>query len=254
MTVHLANLSDSVLVYALVFARTGAMIMLLPAIGQAGIPPRVRLVLALAISFALTPVVAHVYPQAGPKSAIGLGFLIAQEATAGILVGLMAQIIMSALNVAGALIAAQTGLSYAQSIDPAMGEQSAIVGTFLSMLGAVLIFSTDLHHLAIAAIQGSYTLIPPGAALPTNDMAELTIRLVSGAFGLGLQLAAPFIVFGFAVNSATGLLARMMPQLQVFFVAMPINILAGFMLLMLLIGTMMTVFLNFYTSQMGSFG
>src|ERR1700733_5611613 len=132
MTVHLANLSDSVLVYALVFARTGAMIMLLPAIGQAGIPPRVRLVLALAISFALTPVVAHVYPQAGPKSAIGLGFLIAQEATAGILVGLMAQIIMSALNVAGALIAAQTGLSYAQSIDPAMGEQSAIVGTFLS--------------------------------------------------------------------------------------------------------------------------
>jgi flagellar biosynthetic protein FliR len=174
--------------------------------------------------------------------------------TAGILAGLMSRIIMSALSVAGAVIAAQTGLSYAQSIDPSMGEQAAIVGNFLSMLGAVLIFATDLHHLAIAAIQGSYTLIPPGAALPTGDMAEMALRLVSGAFGLGLQLAAPFVVFAFAVNAATGLLARMMPQLQVFFVAMPINVLAGFMLMMLLLGSMMTVFLNFYATQMANFG
>jgi len=71
---------------------------------------------------------------------------------------------------------------------------------------------------------------------------------------LGLQLAAPFVVFAFAVNAATGILARMMPQLQVFFVAMPINVLAGFMLMMLLIGSMMTVFLNFYATQMANFG
>jgi len=254
MTVHLAHLTDRVFVYALVFARTGAMVMLLPSIGDAGIPSRVRLVLALAISFALTPIVAPNYPQTGISSAAGLAFMVAQEATAGLLVGLMSRIIMSALTVAGTLISMQTGLAYAQSIDPSMGEQSAIVGTFLSLLGAVLIFATDLHHLAIAAIEGSYALIPVGAPLPTNDMAELTLRLVTGAFGLGLQLAAPFIVFAFAVNSATGILARMMPQLQVFFVAMPINILVGFMLMMLLIGSMMTVFLNFYTAQMGSFG
>jgi len=59
-------------------------------------------------------------------------------------------------------------------------------------------------------------------------MAELTIRLVSGSFALGFQLAAPFLVFGFAVNAAFGVLARLMPQLQFFFVAMPINILVGF--------------------------
>jgi flagellar biosynthetic protein FliR len=254
MTVHLATLTDTVLIYALVFARTGAMVMLVPGLGNTGVPSTVRLVMALAISFALTPVVAHSYPQAAPQSAMKLIFLIAQEATAGLLVGLMSRIIVSALDVAGAVIAAQTGLSYAQSIDPSMGEQSAIVATFLSLIGAVMIFATDLHHLAIAAIQGSYVLIPPGAALPTNDMAELTVRLASSSFGLGMQLAAPFIVFGFAVNYGTGLLARMMPQLQVFFVAMPINILAGFMLLMLLIGTMMTLFLNYYAAQMGSFG
>jgi flagellar biosynthetic protein FliR len=254
MTVHLANLSGMVLVYALVFARTGSMIMLLPAIGEAGIPSRVRLALALAVSFAMTPVVAHLYPQEMPQSVMAFGLMLTQEITAGVLVGLMSRIIMSALSVAGTVIAMQTGLSYAQSIDPSMGEQAAIVGNLLSMLGAVLIFATDLHHLAIGAIQGSYTLIPPGASLPTGDMAELAVRLVSGSFGLGLQLAAPFIVFAFAVNAATGVLARMMPQLQVFFVAMPINVLVGFMLLSLLIGSMMTVFLNFYAAQMANFG
>jgi flagellar biosynthesis protein FliR len=254
MTVHLANLSGVVLVYALVFARTGSMIMLLPAIGDVGIPSRVRLGLALAVSFAMTPVVAHAYPQQIPPSVMAFGLMLIQETIAGLLVGLMSRIIMSALSVAGAVISMQSGLSYAQSIDPSMGEQAAIMGNFLSMLGAVLIFATDLHHLAIGAIQGSYTLIPPGAALPTSDMAELAVRLVTGSFGLGLQLAAPFIVFSFAVNAATGILARMMPQLQVFFVAMPINVLAGFMLMMLLIGSMMTVFLNFYAAQMANFG
>ena len=254
MTVHLANLSGMVLVYALVFARTGSMVMLLPAIGEAGIPSRVRLALALAVSFAMTPVVAHLYPQEMPQSVMAFGLMLSQEITAGVLVGLMSRIIMSVLSVAGAVIAMQTGLSYAQSIDPSMGEQAAIVGNLLSMLGAVLIFATDLHHLAIGAIQGSYTLIPPGASLPTGDMAELAVRLVSGSFGLGLQLAAPFIVFAFAVNAATGLLARMMPQMQVFFVAMPINVLVGFMLLTLLIGSMMTLFLNFYAAQMANFG
>ena len=85
-------------------------------------------------------------------------------------------------------------------------------------------------------------------------MAELTIRLVSAAFVLGFQLAAPFLVFGFALYAALGILAKLMPQLQVFFVAMPINILAGFLLMILLMGSMMTLFLNYFATQMGSFG
>ena len=253
MTIHLANLSGVVLVYLLVFARTGAMVMLLPAIGEAGVPPRVRLALALAVSFALVPVVSHNYADESASSIVALAVLIVKEIAAGILIGGMARIIMSALSTAGYLIATQTGLAYAQTIDPEMGEQGAIVGNFFAIMGAALIFATNLHHLAIGAIQGSYSLIPPGAPLPTDDMAELAVRLTSGTFALGLQLAAPFLVFGFAVSAAIGLLARLMPQLQVFFIAMPINILAGFFLMMLLLGSMMTLFLSYYADQMGHF-
>jgi flagellar biosynthetic protein FliR len=253
VVIHLANLSGILLAYLLGFSRIGAMVMLLPAIGDAVVPPMVRLVLALAITFAMAPVLSHYYPVTPPASVMSLALMIAKEVTIGLLIGVMATIIMSTLQVAGSIIASQIGLSYSQSFDPAFGGQDTSISNFMTLLGTVLIFATNLHHLAISAIIGSYHIMPPAANLPAADMARLSVRLVSASFGLGLQLAAPFIVFGFAVNVGFGFLAKMMPQLQVFFIAMPLNLLAGFFLMILLIGTMMTAFLNFFGTQMAHF-
>jgi flagellar biosynthesis protein FliR len=253
MHIHLPALAGIVLTYMLVFARVGAMIMLLPGLGTMGVPSRVRLVLALAVSFALTPTVQSAYPAIAPTTMVQLTILILQEVTCGVLVGAMASVIMSALQVAGFLIASQIGLSYAQTIDPTQNTQGAVVGNFMTLLGVVAIFATDMHHLAIGAIAGSYRLLPPGGHLPTGDMAQLVIQLVSGAFALGFQLAAPFLVLGFAVYAGLGVLARLMPQLQIFFVAVPINILAGFVIMLALLGSMITVFLNYYATSMAIF-
>jgi flagellar biosynthetic protein FliR len=254
MTITLSSLSGTVLVYLLVFARSGSMLMLLPPIGDANVPARIRLMVALALAFALAPTVASAYPATAPQSVAALILMIAQEITVGILIGTLARVTMSAITVAGTIIAAQTGLSYAEALDPTShGQQSVVISNFLSLLAVVLIFTTNLHHMAIGAVAGSYHLIPPGTALPTGDMAEMAIRIVSDSFLLGFQLAAPFLVFGFAVNAGFGVLARMMPQLQVFFVATPLNIMVGFVVMALLIGTMMTLFLNFYGAQMAAF-
>lgn len=253
MTVHLPALSGLILTYALVFARVGSMVMLLPAIGEMGVPARVRLVLAVAISFALTPQVQSNYPAAEPGTFLELARLVMQEVVAGILVGAMARIIMSALQVAGFLIATQTGLAYAQTVDPTQNTQGAVLGNFLTLLGTTMVFLTNLHHLAIGAIAGSYRMIPPGGRLPTEDMAQLVIGLVSSSFALGFQLAAPFLVFSFAVYCGLGVLAKLMPQLQVFFVAVPINIMCGFIILLAVVGTLMSVFLNYYAAQMAVF-
>jgi flagellar biosynthetic protein FliR len=253
MQIHLPALSGIILTYLLVFARVGTMIMLLPGFGTMGVPSRVRLVLALAIALALTPQVQSAYSNTAPASITELTLLVAQEVTCGLLVGAMAAIIMSALQVAGFLIASQIGLAYAQTIDPTQNTQGAVVGNFMTMLGVVAMFATNMHHLAIGAIAGSYRMLPPGAALPTADMAELVIRLVSGSFALGFQLAAPFLVFGFAVYAGLGILARLMPQLQIFFLAVPVNILAGFVILLALLGSMITVFLNYYSTSMAVF-
>jgi flagellar biosynthesis protein FliR len=253
MTIHLPALSGIILTYFLVFSRVGAMVMLLPSIGQAGVPTPVRLLLALAIALALTPQVQSAYPAVPPQSTVALVILIAQEATAGVLVGAMANIIMSALQVAGYLIATQIGLAYAQTIDPTQNTQGAVLGNFMTLLGTTLIFLTNLHHLAIGAIAGSYRMLPPGGHLPTGDMLQLVIQLISSSFALGFQLAAPFLVFGFAVYSGLGVLARLMPQLQIFFVAVPLNIMCGFLIMLALIGSLMTVFLTYYTNSMAVF-
>lgn len=253
MSIHIPELSGILLTYLLVFSRVGAMVMLLPAIGDMGVPARVRLLLALAIAFALTPQVQSYYPAVAPQTTVALVILIAAEVTAGILVGAMARIIMSGLQVAGYLIATQTGLAYAQTLDPTQNTQGAVLGNFMTILGTVLIFATDLHHLAIGAIAGSYKLLPPGGALPTADMAQLVTTMVSSSFALGFQLAAPFLVFGFAMYAGLGVLARLMPQLQIFFVAVPINIVCGFLLMLALLGSLMSVFLNYYGTQMAQF-
>jgi flagellar biosynthetic protein FliR len=186
MTVHLANLSSIVLVYALVFARTGAMIMLLPSIGDAGIPSRVRLALALAVSFAMTPVVAHAYPQEMPQSAMAFGLMLAQEVTAGS-GRTMSRIIMSALSVAGSVIATQTGLAYAQSVDPSMGEQAR-----LWEISFAAGYGPDLRHRSpiiwpSARSRAATHCCRPARRCPPGDMAELALRLVSGSFGLGFS-------------------------------------------------------------------
>jgi flagellar biosynthetic protein FliR len=253
MTIILPQLQGLVLAYMLTFARTGAMIMLLPVLGDAGVPVKVRLAFALAVSAALVSVTAKYYPT-GALPPLELALLIAREVTAGVLVGAMARLIMSALETAGYLIAAQTGLAFAQTFDPGQGTQGAMVSTFLSLLGALLVFESGLHYLAIGAIGGSYALMPPGGDLPTADMAQVTLNLVAGAFALGLQLAAPFLVFGLLIYVTLGVLSRLMPQMQIFFLSMPVNILTGFVLLMLLIGVMMNAFLDFFAAQMRLFG
>ncbi len=151
---------------------------------------------------------------------------------------------MSALNVAGAVIAQQLGLGFVTAIDPTQGQQGVLLGNFLTLLGVTMIFVTDLHYLIIAALNDSYALFRPGELPSLGDAAALTTNGVATAFKIGIQLSAPFLVFGLLFNLGLGVLSRMMPQMQVFFVAAPLSILVGFLMLIMVIGTMMTLFLG----------
>ena len=120
-----------------------------------------------------------------------------------------------------------------------------IVGNFLTLLEITLFFATDMHHLVIAALNDSYTLFEPGELPTTGDAAALITKTVAGAFRIGIQLSAPFIVFGLVFNIGLGILARLMPQIQVFFVGLPLSILIGLLFLLLLLGAMMSFFLEY---------
>jgi len=137
------------------------------------------------------------------------------------------------------------GLGFVTAVDPTQGQQGVIVGNFLSVLGITLIFAFDLHHLVIGALNDSYTLFRPGDVPMIGDVASLLSRTVASAFRIGVQLAAPFLVFGLLFNLGLGVLSRLMPQMQVFFVGMPLSILIGFIILFLVVGAMMTTFIDY---------
>ncbi|MBI4273732.1 MAG: flagellar type III secretion system protein FliR [Rhizobiales bacterium] len=230
--------------FMLVFARVGTMVMLLPGLGELSVPVRVRLTIALVLSAILLPLHRDAY-QIDLREFGPVLLMLGQELLIGAVLGLTARMTIAALQTAGSMVAQQMGLGFVTAIDPTQGQQIAIVGNFLTVLGITLVFATDLHYLVIAALNDSYRLFAPGAVLPVGDIAALVTRTMASAFRVGVQLSAPFLVFGLLFNVGLGVLARLMPQMQVFFVGLPLSILLGFLILLLVVGAMMGTFLDY---------
>jgi flagellar biosynthetic protein FliR len=227
----------------LIFARIGAIVMLLPGFGEPWVPPRIRLSFALAFAFAAGPMLAGRLP-AMPETAGALAGLVALEALIGLMIGMATRFLLAAGAVAGQVIGYQAGLAMAQSFDPSQGQQGALPATFINLVFMLLIFATNLHHLLLRAAAGSYEMMPAGAPPMFEDAAYWALGLFIDAFVIGVQIASPLIVFGLMFYLGLGVLSRLMPQAQIFFIAMPLNILVGFSILAMSLGAMALVWLE----------
>jgi flagellar biosynthetic protein FliR len=236
-------LPETAYFYLLIFSRVGAMLMLIPALGETSIPARMRLGFALVFAAVLYPLVSAQLPGL-PVDLPEIVVVVLHEVAVGLILGAIARLAVSGTQTAGAVIASSSGLSVAQAADPTNGGmQGALIGAFLSFLGIALIFATDLHHVALSAVHDSYMIFTPKEPLMFGDAAETVVDTVAGAFVIGVQMSAPFIVFGLVFNLGMGILSRLMPQLQVFFIAMPATVGVGLVLMALLLTMMMGLYL-----------
>ncbi len=233
----------------LIFARIGAATMLLPGFGELYVPTRFRLLLALLMAGLLTPVLGPSLP-ALPESPAALALMVMGEVLVGVFIGTLARILVAALEMAGMIVSLQTGLSAATMFNP-LAEQSSspLPSALYGMLGVVLIFVTDLDHLLLRAAVESYALFTPGALPPVGDFTETVTHFAAGSFRLAFEMAAPFIVIGLVFFVALGLIARMVPQLQVLFIAQPLQILGGLGLFAVVLLTGMRWFLTEFVQQ-----
>lgn len=242
-------LISDVYLFLAVFARIGAAVMVLPGFGELTVPVRVRLALALTLTFILYPLVANLLPTM-PADPFALAGLVGREVLIGIAIGALARIIVGGLQVAGNIIAYNSGLGSAQLFDPTAGQQGAITGAFLATMGVTLLFVTNMHHLMLQALVDSYQMFAPGAALPVGDFSDTAAHFVARSFAMGLQIAMPVVVVGVLIYIAMGLMARLMPQIQVFFIALPLQMLVAFVILAVTIGAGMLVFLDRFESSL----
>ncbi|POF28212.1 flagellar biosynthetic protein FliR [Roseibium marinum] len=254
MTVELNFLPDVVAAFMLMFARLGTMIMLLPALGESSIPMRFRLTIALALTLVLYPVAGPQYPAELTADPMRLLLLLGGELAIGFGIGLCARMITSVLQIAGVIVANQSGMAFALGTDIANeGQQGALYGNFLSILGITLVFVTDSHYLVIAALYDSFEIFPPGITPPVGDFSKNATETVAHVFSIAARVSAPFLVVGLVFYFGLGLLNKLMPQMQIFFIAMPVNIAIGLLMFMVLLTTMMMFYLEHFQQSLGKF-
>ncbi|TFI59608.1 flagellar biosynthetic protein FliR [Sphingomonas parva] len=234
--------------FLILFARVGAVLMLLPVFSEEAVPPRVRLLIAFGLSAGMWPIIAPKVSAAAQLDA-ALPAIIVAEVMVGLAMGLMVKIMFSAATMAGSIVSLQVGLSSVLVADPAMGGMSPLLSRFVAVAAAVVCMSLNVHHMWIGSIVQSYGTFPVGGLPPAEDFARLAVQVTTDATRLALSLAAPLIVYGILFNVALGLAARVAPSIQIFFIAQPLNLLLG----VALFATVLGVVLSTFAETMASF-
>ncbi len=238
--------------FMLTFCRIGAAIMVLPIFSASFVNVTLRLALALAISAVLTPQVMGTFPPM-PDNVLNLFLLFGLEIAIGIFLGLIPVFLLSALELAGSNIGLSLGFSNAAMFDPVNNSQSMLTNTFLSYVAILMILALNMHYLMLAAVFDSYSLFVPGKGVILGDMTDFLAQTLTAAFKIGFEISAPFVVFSIILNVGMGILSRLMPQLNVLFLVMPMQSFFGLALLMMVIPTIMICVLGYLEEGLVSF-
>ncbi|MCD6034917.1 MAG: flagellar biosynthetic protein FliR [Rickettsiales bacterium] len=226
--------------------------MVMPGIGESYIPPRVRLLASLTISLVLLPTLTPVLPSM-PSDVPSLFLDVGGEITIGAFIGLLTRMFISVMHMAGMIIAYQSGLASAVMFDPTSESQGTTIGNFMALTAVALLMITDFHHLMLYALRDSYHVFAPGAKLPVGDMAETATATLADAFLIALQFSSPHIVIGLLLYLTAGLMSRVMPNMQVFFILMPLQILLSIFVMAVTLSGGMLWYIGHMQEQIGIF-
>jgi flagellar biosynthetic protein FliR len=236
----------------LIFTRIGAGVMMMPGLGEGSVSTRARLLISLAIAVLMTPILMDFMPKV-PASPLSLGILLTGEIFIGAMIGTVARFLMSTLHIAGTIISTQSSLAMATQFDPTQATQGSLIGNFMSVTAVVVMFAVDLHLVMLRGLSDSYTLFMPGDFPPIEDFAGYLTMLLSEVFEIAFQLSAPIVVIGLLLYYAGGVLSRLMPSVQVFFIIMPLQIFISLTILMVVFGAIIMNYTHFFADMFGGF-
>jgi flagellar biosynthetic protein FliR len=211
----------------LVFARLGTAFGRFPGIGSPYLFGRGKLLFALTVTFVMLPNLSPYLPKFSDNFSLNVGYL-AIEILIGIIISIAARIYFESLHFVGQIISLQSGLGSASFFDPQQRSQVTLFSNFMLLIVIVFIFASNTHYLFIQAVSDSYIKFPPGELVDTGDLSKFVSYVVNDSFILSFKIASPFLVVSLAILTGSGLLARIMPNLQVFFVVTPAQILVMF--------------------------
>ena len=204
------------------------------------------------VSLLLTPVLSPYIPEF-PETLEPLFTVLISEIFIGLFFGAIMRLVFMILSVAGTILAFMSGFSNALIFNPALSDQGILQAVFLTLLGIFFVFVTNTHHFLLSGLVETYQLFPPTNPPPLGDFASSFTTYFSKSFNLGVQISFPFIVSALVFFTAVGLLSRLMPQLQIFFIAMPLQIIIGSIVFIATMGTILIYFVDILRNAIMTF-
>jgi flagellar biosynthesis protein FliR len=245
-------LVSNLFAFFLVFCRMGSAIMVLPGFGEAYVPARIRLLLAAMFSLLLAPVIHNI--PAMPNDIFRLFNILLAEILIGIFLGGISRILISAIHMGGMIIAYQSSLASAVTQDLTLSQaQGTSLGNLLGVSAMVMLFATDLHHLILRGLADSYILFTVGKFPQVDDFANHATLLINSSFHMAMKIAAPHIVIGLMIYLGAGIIARLMPNIQIFFLLMAPQLLISFFILMISASAIMLWYMEFIKNSLSMF-
>ena len=214
-------------VFLLLLTRVSGIFIISPFFGSMNVPVYFRAGIALAISVVLFPVVDSIGMDAPPAGLWLYSAAVLAELFIGWLIGFVAYVAFSAIHFAGKVMDMQVGFAMVNVMDPTSGQQIPLIGSFLYNLSVIVFLAVNGHHMLIAALVESFRTLPLLTMQPSLALPLILSNFVSGVFLTGMKVAMPVTFAILLTNVGLGILARTMPQLNIFVVGLPLQIVIG---------------------------
>ena len=224
--------------FLLVLTRTSGIFFISPFLGSMNITYKVRAAVAIMVALILFPVVLKQYTIQAPATILLFAFTVAKELFIGWLIGLVGYLVLTAVNTAGKIMDMQVGFAVVNMMDPTTQQQTGLIGTFLYNLTILYFVVTNGHHVILSALTESFRIIPLDSMVWNTSLPELITDLTSGIWLNGMKIAMPITFAILLTNVGMGILARTMPQMNIFVVGIPMHLMVG--------TTMLSMVLPFY--------
>jgi flagellar biosynthesis protein FliR len=216
----------------MIFLRIGAMLAFSPIYGNTAIPMLPRLALALVISYIVFFSVPA-YPFSADENFLFLILFGIKESLVGITMGFVLGMVFQGISFAGLLVGRDMGLAMSSMFDPITGDDGNIIATLLSMAAGIVFILINGHHFIIESLAYSFKVIPLGGFKVTEAALDLIIKYSGSIFILAVKISSPIVVAFFLIHIASGIISRVSPSFQVFFVLLPLKIGLGIFLMIL---------------------
>lgn len=225
----------------MVFFRTAGIVFSAPLLNTSTIPVIAKASLALAISILMAPTL-DLSVQVADLSLLPFVIGVISEIFIGITIGLSVKLLFSSIQLAGQVAGYQMGFAIANVMDPVTSLQIPILSQAYNVVAMLIFVSVDGHHIFVRALVDSYMVIPPLFIRVRPELVGMMMKLGADLFIVALRIGAPLIAVMLLTSASLGLVARTVPQMNVFIVAMPLQILIG-LLFMMICSPFLTAFL-----------